>query len=113
MASATWVASSRVGTRTSARGRAAVGAAAQALEQREREGGRLAGAGGGLAEQVAALQQRRDRLALDRRGLFVAERGQRGDQLVGEGQVREADGTVGRIKGHVGQQGIGDPREGV
>ena len=38
----------------------------QPLQQRQREGGGLAGAGGGLPEQVAALEQRRDRLPLDR-----------------------------------------------
>ena len=74
--------------------RAAVGAAAEALQQRQRERRGLAGAGGRLAEQVAPFQQRRDGLALDRRGLLVAEGGEGGDQLGGEGEVREADGVA-------------------
>ena len=45
-----------------------------ALERRQREGGRLAGPRRRLGQQVAAGQQRRDRLALDRRRLLVAER---------------------------------------
>ena len=48
------------------------------LQDRQREGRRLAGAGGRLPEEVLARDQRRDRLALDRRGLFVAEHGQGG-----------------------------------
>ena len=43
-----------------------------AAEQRQRERGRLAGAGLRLAEQVAALEQRRDRGLLDRRRRLVA-----------------------------------------
>jgi hypothetical protein len=76
-----------------------------ALQHRQREGGGLAGAGGGLAEEVAAAEQRGDRLALDRRGLLVAERGQRAHELGGEAQRREGrGGTVGagrRIDGRV------------
>ncbi len=54
--------------------------AADAVQQRQREGGRLAGAGRGLAQHVAPGQQRRDRLALDRGRLLVAQRRQLGDQ---------------------------------
>ena len=55
----------------------------------QRERGGLAGAGRGLAEQVAAGEQGRDRLALDRGGLFVAERGERLDEGGGEAEVGE------------------------
>jgi hypothetical protein len=51
------------------------------LQQRQREGRRLAGAGGRLAEQVAAGEQRRNRLALDRGRLFVTEPGQHRDEF--------------------------------
>ena len=47
------------------------------LEERQRERGRLAGPGRRLGEDVPAGEQRRDRLALDRRRLLVAE-GRRG-----------------------------------
>ena len=42
------------------------------LQQRHGEGGRLAGAGLGLAQNIATLQQRRDRASLNRRGDCVA-----------------------------------------
>ena len=59
------------------------------LEDRQGEGRGLAGAGGGLAEQVAPGHQRRDRLLLDRRGLLVAEAGQRLQQLRPQPEVVE------------------------
>ena len=59
------------------------------VEDRQRERRGLAGAGRGLAEQVAAREQRRDRLALDRRRLLVAEAGQRLEQLVAQPEVGE------------------------
>ena len=46
---------------------------ADALQHRQRERGGLAGAGFGLPEQVAALEQQRNRFALNRRRFFVAE----------------------------------------
>ena len=57
-ASATWIASSRVGASTSGCG---LRLADRAGEERQRERRRLAGAGLRLAEQVAAFEQRRDR----------------------------------------------------
>ena len=69
------MASSRVGASTSADG-AVPRPGGEAAEQRQREGRRLPGTGGGLAEQVASLEQRRDRLGLDRRRLLVAQRDQ-------------------------------------
>ena len=47
------------------------------LHDRQAEGRRLAGAGLGLADHVAALQQRRDRLLLDRARRLVADVGER------------------------------------
>jgi hypothetical protein len=71
----------------------------QPLEERQGERGRLPGAGGGLAEEVPALEQWGDRLALDRRGLLVTERAQRGQQLRAEAQVGKSDVVVGRDVG--------------
>jgi hypothetical protein len=51
--------------------------AADAVQHRQGERRGLAGAGRGLRQQVAAAEQQRNRLALHRRGLFVAERGDR------------------------------------
>ena len=59
------------------------------LQRRQGEGGRLAGAGGGLAEHVAAGEDRRDGVALDRRRLLVAERGEGGQQLRAQLEVGE------------------------
>jgi hypothetical protein len=77
-ASATCIASSRVGTSTTASGppEARPARIDEALQDGQGEGRGLARSRGGLAEQVAALDQRRDRLLLDRRGLFVAQRGE-------------------------------------
>jgi hypothetical protein len=43
------------------------------LQQRQRKGRGLACAGGCLAKQITAGQQRRDRLTLDRCGFLVTE----------------------------------------
>ena len=51
------------------------------LDDRQHEGGGLAGAGLGAGEQVAALEDERDRLALDRGGLRVALVGDGAEQL--------------------------------
>ena len=48
------------------------GSACEALQDRQHEGGRLAGAGLGAGQQVAAGEDERDRLALDGRGFGVA-----------------------------------------
>ena len=58
------------------------------LQRRQGEGGRLAGAGGRLPEHVAAGEQLGDGVALDRRRLLVAERGQRREQLRVAGRGR-------------------------
>ena len=64
------------------------------LQDGQRERGGLAGAGRGLSEQVVAVDQRRDRLALDRRGLLVAEGVQRTEQLGPQPQVGEGRGPL-------------------
>ena len=51
------------------------------LDDREDEGGGLAGAGLGSGEQVAALEDERDRLALDGGRLRVALIGDGAEQL--------------------------------
>ena len=84
-------------------------AAVEALQQRQRERGRLAGAGGRLPQQVAPGQQRRDRLALDRRRLLVAQRVQRPLQLRAQGQVGEAGRLLlgASFRGRVFSRGLG------
>jgi hypothetical protein len=62
------------------------------LEDRQDEGGRLAGARLGRAHQVASLEDERDRLGLDGRG--------RGEALIGNG-AEEFGRQAERIKGHV------------
>jgi hypothetical protein len=62
-----------------------------ALHQGKGERGGLAGAGRRLAEQVLALEERRNGFALDGRRLFVAERGERADQGLVQAERRETD----------------------
>ena len=71
-----------------AAGRRAVrgGVGEHALDDRQREGGRLAGAGLGRAHHVAALQHHRNRLRLDRRHGLVAHFGHGALNGGGEGQ---------------------------
>ena len=59
------------------------------IERGQREGGRLAGAGLRDAAQVAAFQQRRDRLHLDRRRHVIALGGKRALERLGEAEVGE------------------------
>ena len=79
-----------------------------ALEDRQGEGRGLAGAGRRLGEDVAAVEQQRDRLALDRRRLLVAEVGDGGEQPVVQTEVGEAVG--GGLFG--GRAGVGRRRVG-
>ena len=58
-------------------------------QHRQRERGGLAGTGLGGAEHVAPGEQRRDGRGLDRRGRFVADVGQRGQQRLGQAEVAE------------------------
>ena len=84
IASDTCIASSRVGTSTSAEAVGRPRPIVQRVEQRQGERRRLAGAGRRLADEVAALDQVGDRLALHRRRLLVAELGQRVEQLAAQ-----------------------------
>jgi len=59
----------------------------QALEDRQGKGRGLAGAGLGDAEQIFAGKQRRNRLGLDGRGIFVAFGGKRPKKGLGEIEV--------------------------
>ena len=79
-----------------------VHAAGEVLEDRQREGGRLAGAGGGLRQQVPARQQGRDRDHLDGRGLLVAEAGERAQEPRVEVQGGEPGGRAGSGGGPAG-----------
>jgi hypothetical protein len=62
----------------------------ETLEDGQREGRGLSGAGGGLAEEVASFDQGRDGLLLDGRGLFVAQDGEGLDDAGIEPQRRKA-----------------------
>ena len=66
----------------------------EALQDRQRERGRLAGAGLGAADEVAAFQQGRDRLRLDGRRLGVGLFDQRAQQRRGQVQRGKGDGGV-------------------
>ena len=74
----------------------------EALEDGQCEGGGLAGAGRCLAEHVGAANEQRDGGGLDRRGLFVAERRQRGEEVTPQSKgsevqfrgVHEPDATL-------------------
>jgi hypothetical protein len=79
-------------------GSAAVGRSVEdALQHWERERGGLAGAGRCLAEDVAPFEEQRHRLALNGRGLFVAEGRERRDygraKAEGGESLREVSGT--------------------
>ena len=61
----------------------------RALNERQRERGRLAGTRCRLAEDVTAFEEDGDGLALDRRRFFVAKRGERGGDARFEPEVGE------------------------
>ena len=67
-----------------------LGVGVEVLEQRQAEGGRLAGPGLRLADHVVAGEQLGDRLLLDRRRLGVAELVEREQDLLAEAKVRES-----------------------
>ena len=69
-------------------------------QDRQRERGGLAGAGLGLAEHVAACQQRRDGRGLDRRGRLVADIRQRTQQRFGQREIGEFDRRYGGFGAH-------------
>jgi hypothetical protein len=91
-ASATCIASSRVGTST----RPLVWAPAgdrllDALQHGQRERRRLAGARFGLPQQVLAGEQQRDRFALNRRRFLIAQNRHRVDDLSTKAQCGKTD----------------------
>ena len=59
-------------------------------QHRQGEGRGLAGAGLGLAHQIAAEEQLGDRCFLDRRGLLIADRREGIEHLRGEAEARKA-----------------------
>ena len=65
------------------------GRACHALENGQDESGRLAGTGLRTAHHVATVEDARDGLFLDRRGLHVAHRGHAGEQLAFEAESGE------------------------
>ncbi len=65
----------------------AAGVGGEAMQDRQGEGGGLAGAGLGEAQQVAAEQDRRDRLGLDRSRFDIALRGQRLEDRLAEAEL--------------------------
>jgi len=68
----------------------------EALQDGQRERGGLAGAGLRDADEVAALEQERDRLGLDRRGDGVIFLGERAMKRLDEREVGELDGGFRR-----------------
>jgi hypothetical protein len=62
------------------------------LDDRQRERGRLAGAGGGAPQHVAAREQQGNRVDLDRRRLFVAELVERRDDIRAQAERFESKG---------------------
>ena len=67
----------------------------QHLDHRQRERRRLAGAGRGLGQQVLTREHQRDRRALNRCRLFVAEAGDGLQEIFGEAKRVEASGRSG------------------
>ena len=96
----TWMHSSRVGVRTSAWTSGTVGI--DVLEDRQAEGRGLARAGLRLADDVAALEHRRDRLLLDRAGLLVSDVLQREQRALGEPQIGKGGHSAAgyEVQGH-------------
>lgn len=70
----------------------AVGALGEPVEDREREGGGLAAAGLGQAEDVVAGEDARDAVALHGGGFLHAESGAGLDRPLGESEVGEGAG---------------------
>ena len=59
------------------------------LQDGQREGRGLAGAGLGNAQHVTALQQQRDGAGLDRRGMGIVGRMQGTQQRLGQAEIRK------------------------
>ena len=69
------------------------------MQEGECEGRSLSGAGRRLPQQVAALEERRNRLPLHRRGLLVTKCGQRIDNSWIEAEAGKTGGLVGAREG--------------
>ncbi len=93
MASATWMASSRVGVSTSTWGVRWSGS--RPIQQGQTEGRRLAGAGLGLADQVAAQHQLGDGGLLDRGGFLETDGRQALEQFPAQPEDGEGAGWEG------------------
>ena len=82
-----------------------IGVGGQLLQDRQREGRGLAGAGLGDAEQVLAFEKAGDRLRLDGGGLLVTLGGKRAEQGFGELEVVERGQiNVFRLRSMSGQR---------
>ncbi len=83
----------------------AAGVFQKLLDHRQAEGGRLAGAGLGKADQVRAFEDEGNGFFLDRSRFFEAERGKGGDdglreaEVVESGQVKYLSGRQTRLPG--------------
>jgi hypothetical protein len=77
-------------------------------QQRQREGGRLPGPRLCLAEQILALEQRRNRCELDWGRRLVADLADCFEHGIGQPKVGEAQG--GALRGGFGHRGRDDPR---
>ncbi len=78
------------------------GVLADGVEHREGERCGLARAGRRLTQEVAALEQEGDGLALDRSWLGVALTLERSEQFVAQPQAGEVDGGGGAVGGNLG-----------
>src|SRR5690606_8695856 len=77
-----------------------------AREDGQGERGGLARAGGGLADEVAPVENRRDGLPLDGRGLFVAECRERAEQFGAQVEVGERHARLVGFGGFVRVSGV-------
>src|SRR5690606_31830580 len=94
------------------RRRGAAAAPQKAVEDRQGEGGGLAGAGAGHANEVAAGQDQRDRRGLDRRRLEVLLADERGKDRLGQSEFRECHAKVTPgVRAATGPLTKSDPRQ--
>ena len=84
--------------------------ARQPVQERKRERRGLPRSRAGLRDDVAAGEEDGDRLALDRRRLFVPEAGDRVDERSGETERGETDGSLGGNLCHEAMVSAGDKR---
>ena len=87
-------------------GTLAIATITDALQERQSKGGGLPGSSRRLTEDVAPREQRRNGLSLNGSRLLVPERGQRGDERIGE-----AEGSERRRRGRALWSGHGEASE--